>query len=412
MTDPRAGGTAPRPSRLPSQPSQSAGAGPNSSTNDAVPSLSGSGNSPDISDEESADMSARDHGSPSDSVRSSAHGRIKSESEGPSGSRDAAGDTLRMPLQKRRRVTRACDECRRKKIKCDGKQPCTHCSVYSYGNKRDPPLLSPLVLSPYVFAADPETALPSECTYDKPSNRRRNPAPQYIEALEARLQRAETLLRKFMPDVDLTDPSLDPAVQQEFQKREQARAQAMKLEREAAKGAENQDAHIMSMIESIGQLDLNEGGEWDFHGISSGAVFLGRMKDHFQGMLGTDQHTPFYQRPKPVGMFCFNAPKLGAGGPWEASAVPNIYDLPPQDKVRTLCYYAINCATCLVRIVHVPTFYERLQKLYDTPHGSWGAEEHRFLGLLYAAMALGCMYNTEDGPSKTPTAHKLATEEG
>lgn len=38
-----------------------------------------------------------------------------------------------MPMQKRRRVTRACDECRRKKIKCDGKQPCTHCSVYSYG---------------------------------------------------------------------------------------------------------------------------------------------------------------------------------------------------------------------------------------------------------------------------------------
>jgi len=28
------------------------------------------------------------------------------------------------PLLKRRRVTRACDECRRKKIKCDGKQPC------------------------------------------------------------------------------------------------------------------------------------------------------------------------------------------------------------------------------------------------------------------------------------------------
>jgi hypothetical protein len=38
-----------------------------------------------------------------------------------------------VPMQKRRRVTRACDECRRKKIKCDGKQPCTHCTVYSYG---------------------------------------------------------------------------------------------------------------------------------------------------------------------------------------------------------------------------------------------------------------------------------------
>lgn len=50
---------------------------------------------------------------------------------------DSAADLKPMkdlnPLQKRRRVTRACDECRRKKIKCDGKQPCTHCTVYSYG---------------------------------------------------------------------------------------------------------------------------------------------------------------------------------------------------------------------------------------------------------------------------------------
>ena len=45
-----------------------------------------------------------------------------------------------VPMQKRRRVTRACDECRRKKIKCDGKQPCTHCTVYSYG--RPPSFLS------------------------------------------------------------------------------------------------------------------------------------------------------------------------------------------------------------------------------------------------------------------------------
>lgn len=33
-----------------------------------------------------------------------------------------AHDGLGGPATKRRRVTRACDECRRKKIKCDGKQ--------------------------------------------------------------------------------------------------------------------------------------------------------------------------------------------------------------------------------------------------------------------------------------------------
>ena len=46
-------------------------------------------------------------------------------------------------LQKRRRVTRACDECRRKKIKCDGKQPCTHCTVYSYGTISHVSVLGP-----------------------------------------------------------------------------------------------------------------------------------------------------------------------------------------------------------------------------------------------------------------------------
>lgn len=56
----------------------------------------------------------------------------------PDGASEAhsSSDLLKSPLsaQKRRRVTRACDECRRKKIKCDGKQPCTHCTVYSYGD--------------------------------------------------------------------------------------------------------------------------------------------------------------------------------------------------------------------------------------------------------------------------------------
>ncbi|KAF6067143.1 Fungal specific transcription factor domain family protein [Candida albicans] len=40
---------------------------------------------------------------------------------------------------KRRRVTRACDTCRQKKVKCDGKQPCIHCTVYSYKCSYDQP---------------------------------------------------------------------------------------------------------------------------------------------------------------------------------------------------------------------------------------------------------------------------------
>jgi hypothetical protein len=103
-----------------------------------------------MSDEESA-LSRDESTSPSESAKSTTQASIKPESEDASGVQDDVEDAPNMPLQKRRRVTRACDECRRKKIKCDGKQPCTHCSVYSYGNTGphpSPPLGAVLLTSP------------------------------------------------------------------------------------------------------------------------------------------------------------------------------------------------------------------------------------------------------------------------
>lgn len=50
-----------------------------------------------------------------------------------SASKSATASKSSAHLQKRRRVTRACDECRRKKIKCSAGLPCIHCTVYSYG---------------------------------------------------------------------------------------------------------------------------------------------------------------------------------------------------------------------------------------------------------------------------------------
>ncbi|EKJ71146.1 hypothetical protein FPSE_08652 [Fusarium pseudograminearum CS3096] len=294
------------------------------------------------------------------------------------------------PIQKRRRVTRACDECRRKKIKCDGKQPCTHCSVYSY-----------------------------ECTYDKPSNRRRNPAPQYIEALESRLQRAESLLSKFMPDVDLADPNLDPAIQQEFRNRENARSQTSKIRQPPPSHHSHQshqsnqsdpnDGHLTSMIDSVGQLDLDEKGSWDFHGISSGAVFLKRMKEHFRGMLGPSSKAPFLPRAeRPAGL---DSPSLSSvGTPF--SIAPSYPELPPKDITRKLCYYSLSCATCLIRIVHVPTFYEQMDKIYERPLDNLTKEETQYLGLLFSVMALGCMYNNLDDTDPRSMAYQDATEEG
>ncbi|KAH8668316.1 fungal-specific transcription factor domain-containing protein [Xylariales sp. PMI_506] len=299
---------------------------------------------------------------------------------------DASSDAATMPLQKRRRVTRACDECRRKKIKCDGKQPCTHCQVYSY-----------------------------ECTYDKPSNRRRNPAPQYIEALENRLQRAEALLRKFMPDVDLSDPNLDPSVQQEFRLREQARSKALRKDEAPTPSSSKSDERLMSMISGVGQLDFDDKGDYDFHGPSSGAVFFRRMKDHFRTLLGRDYHIPVLPRPpRHSAVWTVDSPRQAAAAlPGNRKAIgPELSPLPTKTEARQLCGYSFKYATCLLRIVHIPTFYTMLDNIYDRPNGGSGKDEDRDLALLYSVMALGCMYNVKESKDTKRLPYEVATERG
>ena len=69
---------------------------------------------------------------------------------------------------KRRRIARACDMCRKKKIKCDGKMPrCSHCENYK-----------------------------TECIFTQVEKKRQPPkGAKYIEGLENRLGRMESLLR-------------------------------------------------------------------------------------------------------------------------------------------------------------------------------------------------------------------------
>lgn len=69
---------------------------------------------------------------------------------------------------KRRRIARACDMCRKKKIKCDGKMPaCTHCINYK-----------------------------TECVFTLVEKKRSPPkGAKYIEGLENRLARMESLLK-------------------------------------------------------------------------------------------------------------------------------------------------------------------------------------------------------------------------
>ncbi|SPC65121.1 related to transcriptional activator acu-15 [Ustilago sp. UG-2017b] len=80
---------------------------------------------------------------------------------------------------KRRRVQRACDTCRKKKVRCDGLQPekgaCSNCANYGY-----------------------------ECTFVDAA-RKRPPPRSYVEAIEARIVKMEQLVSSLAPGVDFTD---------------------------------------------------------------------------------------------------------------------------------------------------------------------------------------------------------------
>lgn len=214
--------------------------------------------------------------------------------------------------------------------------------------------------------------------------------------------------------MNLDDPSLDPAVQQEFKNRERARLQAAKLKREEAQKAEQNDAQIISMIETIGQLDLDERGGWDFRGTSSGAVFLRRMKDHFGGLLGYDAQTAFLPRAhKNAGLLKLDSPQsTSISTPSSDAYAHHVYDLPPKERARQLCHSALTCATVLLRIVHLPSFFEKFDEVFQKPAEAFDVDDNRFLGLVYAVMAVGSMYNTAEEDVGNSVNYKQAAEEG
>ncbi|KAJ7587342.1 fungal-specific transcription factor domain-containing protein [Mycena floridula] len=79
---------------------------------------------------------------------------------------------------KKRKIQRACDICRRKKVRCDGPQTadnrCSNCTAYNL-----------------------------ECTYVEAA-KKRGPPKGYVESLENRLEKMERLLRQIMPEADYT----------------------------------------------------------------------------------------------------------------------------------------------------------------------------------------------------------------
>ena len=262
----------------------------------------------------------------------------------------------------------------------------------------------------------------AECTYDQPSNRRRNPAPHYVETLENRLQRAETLLKTVLPDFNLDDPGLSAGVPQrmhlpaklERQSPDRSLAEpGVSVEKALNYGDAKDESLLESMIESAGSLDLDDQGYWDFHGHSSGLVFLQRLRQQFGSLMGglaQGQGNNAFAMARPLSQV-FDSPKSSGGSPMDAN-LPNILDLPPKECSRQLCENALDDACALMRFVHQPTFYKSFDQLYDVLPENYGTKENRFLPLLYAVMALGYLFAKTEQSVLELNGYGCATDQG
>ena len=245
-----------------------------------------------------------------------------------------------------------------------------------------------------------------ECTYDQPSNRRRNPTPQYVEALESRLQRAEALLRKVLPDVDLDDPQFDAGVPQRMHPRikqeasshmstsvptELVPARPSKAGKRSSGSSENL---LESMVDHTGSLDLDDQGNWDYHGQSSGLVYLRCLREQFGDLMGKAEGygMPFLKTSKIASPRSpINSPQSSMDSSLENS-LPNTQDLPPRACAILLCENALDDACALMRIVHLPTFWAKFDRAYTLPPDQYRNAETRFLPLLYVVLALGAVF--------------------
>ncbi|CAG8591345.1 13302_t:CDS:2 [Acaulospora morrowiae] len=222
---------------------------------------------------------------------------------------------------KRRRVARACDTCRRKKVRCDGVQPgsdppsCTNCKAYGY-----------------------------ECSFiDAP--KKRGPPKGYIEALETRLQRMESILGGLVQSGDLPEGTINSNLEwinvnesnfkpsnnspdrnnplrksdshdssgrsTSSQKTHSSSSKSLLKSHKASYGNSDTDEDLSTdsndyggsqydLNDSMGQLAIDEGGHTRYLGNSSGIFVLKYTKksnnDHVINVPCGEWHSPSKRR--------------------------------------------------------------------------------------------------------------------
>ena len=244
-----------------------------------------------------------------------------------------------------------------------------------------------------------------------------------MEALENRLRRAEALLRTVLPDAQWDDQQSmagTPSCMQSQIKQEVSVGKDFSMAadspREGSRSArgtvsEPSENLLESMVDKTGSLDLDDQGNWDYHGQSSGLVYLRCLREQFGDLMGKAEGygMPFLKT-------CNISSPANASrrfnDPLAEQDLPNVKDLPPRECAQQLCESALNDACAIVRIVHLPTFWASFNRAYDLSPEQYQYDEHRFLPLLYVVLSLGAVFAKGERSHLQTWGYENAIEQG
>lgn len=219
------------------------------------------------------------------------------------------------------------------------------------------------------------------------------------------MHRAETLLHILIPNLDLNDPGIDAAVQQGWipgapgkgnpnAAREATAAPTRPHPTPTGKDGNKSDTNLESMVRAVAQLDMDEQGNWDYHGHSSGLAFVRRMRDQLGDVMGPDPALSPLQKNRPMSQVIDSPRSMNDSPLLEFTTASS--ELPPKHLAQQIARHAVDDAAALLRAVHKPSFWQSFERIYSIPSDQYTNEDHKFLPLFYSALALGSLFASDE----------------
>lgn len=219
-----------------------------------------------------------------------------------------------------------------------------------------------------------------------------------------------------LPTVDLNDPAIDAHLQNGLLPQlpqAAVRPPVMPVDPRIAQhqapahNEDQPDSHLEAMVKATGQLDLDEEGKWDYQGHSSGLSFMRGLRQFDDMFQIPSDESPSLRHQS----MSYEPPSPGSLSIAGSTTAPSNVPLPSRENARILCDSAIIQYSAMLRVVHLPTFYKQMSRLYEVAPENYGSAETSFLPLFYSVLALGKLYSEND-TGVDVASYDILTDEG